>query len=695
MGVSLEQFFALVDGIRAGSIDVGSRTPVADVPAWATLEVITGGFATGVLLAGGPVLAHEQELARSLGVPTLSTSRRPLNLAFLSRDGLRQLRQLMATGTYRVDVPEEGALLVVAYLLGTGQVEKAMSTVLAIAPFFDRLRFYPVPDVVRGTSATTVCRQPLTKTIAGLEAITVPAQVARMNDSLTRLTACEDRVVGLFLDTVVDEGWVARATALSQELRVEQSRAPTDRRLHDLRRPLPRLISLLHRCVDEGADAVLTEQRGRLQWTLSLITNKRGAPGSATHTALRTAQATMAARPTHRALAQVVVQRVQPFVADGGLADVEGFTQPLTAEEAARIGGVVDTGVPRGLASRLERSLRAPVDVLVRRGVIPSAEVLASVVPQLTAQARAAGIKDPALRAVYSAVYQAFRRRRSLLLLNLQHQVRLEELPWIQAIEHERTTSSSTTRMSRGLYEQLAALTLTSFPQTLMPNPLLQEFIALAKGADIDAPFTEELAADIFMGTFAPKFITAAKVAATLLRGSIYERAYALPFDRVLDLGPDKKAMPAFSTLCSSLVATPVTADRFHGVAANGRVIEQQQLLTTHNLAVLVTTASLSSSTSLPWTALAQRCLEFMLALGRQAPRDERDALVKHKVGAFAWRQLVFFLSLADDDSVEAWRASVSPTMAKTATLLPYWRGLQRAIDGHVALVEERYLGWK
>src|SRR5690349_20011710 len=42
-------------GILAGTLAVGSRTPVAGTPPWATLQVLTGGFATGALLAGGPL----------------------------------------------------------------------------------------------------------------------------------------------------------------------------------------------------------------------------------------------------------------------------------------------------------------------------------------------------------------------------------------------------------------------------------------------------------------------------------------------------------------------------------------------------------------------------------------------------------------------------------------------------------------
>ena len=43
-----------LDGMASGGLAVGSRTPVADAPAWVTLEVVHGGFATGRFLAEQP-----------------------------------------------------------------------------------------------------------------------------------------------------------------------------------------------------------------------------------------------------------------------------------------------------------------------------------------------------------------------------------------------------------------------------------------------------------------------------------------------------------------------------------------------------------------------------------------------------------------------------------------------------------------
>src|SRR6266571_6345127 len=53
---------SVLAGMAAGSLSVGSRTPVSGTPAWVTLEVAHGGFATGRLLAEQPLDADEREV---------------------------------------------------------------------------------------------------------------------------------------------------------------------------------------------------------------------------------------------------------------------------------------------------------------------------------------------------------------------------------------------------------------------------------------------------------------------------------------------------------------------------------------------------------------------------------------------------------------------------------------------------------
>src|SRR5262249_44737440 len=58
-----ERWKRILEGMVRGTIEVGSRTPVAGLPPWVTLEVAKGGFTTGEALAGGALAAHEIALA--------------------------------------------------------------------------------------------------------------------------------------------------------------------------------------------------------------------------------------------------------------------------------------------------------------------------------------------------------------------------------------------------------------------------------------------------------------------------------------------------------------------------------------------------------------------------------------------------------------------------------------------------------
>ena len=106
-----ERWCQVFRNIVEGQVDYGSRTPLRDVPVWATPEVVTGGFVTGALLAGGPLLTHEEQLLEAVDDGTSTPdARRALNSWFLSEDGLAQLQRMLRSGRYIVGVPEEGAL---------------------------------------------------------------------------------------------------------------------------------------------------------------------------------------------------------------------------------------------------------------------------------------------------------------------------------------------------------------------------------------------------------------------------------------------------------------------------------------------------------------------------------------------------------------------------------------------------------
>lgn len=184
-------------------------------------------------------------------------------------------------------------------------------------------------------------------------------------------------------------------------------------------------------------------------------------------------------------------------------------------------------------------------------GLVPSGEVLAKLSPELSVATVSSAYEDAMLGALMGATYKAFRNRRSLLLLDLQHQVRFNELPWVSAVDSPRSATPGDDSASAA--RTLARLTLTNFPGTITPNPLVQELDALTRLNGTPLPFVEELAADIFMGRFSTKFVAAAQRASALLSESLYSRYYDIDYHAIaaLELPVEKsQTVEAFNDLC-------------------------------------------------------------------------------------------------------------------------------------------------
>lgn len=191
----------------------------------------------------------------------------------------------------------------------------------------------------------------------------------------------------------------------------------------------------------------------------------------------------------------------------------------------------------------------------------------------------------------------------------------------------------------------MTSLALDAYPGTALPNPLISELTTLFDAAGVALPLTEELAADIFMGRFSDKFRLAAQLAATELRNSLYARYYDIDYDEVLAgwLGRSTSQVPTFGDLCQR----NMTSGKPWSVARNGMVIERQQVITTHNLAALVFGGGVRPRQS--WFDLAVLAAHQCARLIQQAQRLARP-LATVKDAAYAWRQALFFLTLAGED---------------------------------------------
>ncbi len=541
-----QRWRAVLAGMASGRLTVGSRTPVAGLPAWVTPEVVRGGFATGTASAGGPLQPYESEAARSFGVPA---ERGALFAHCLTEPGLGRLWDLLDSGRYEVGVPEEAALLTVAWLVRHGATDAALDLVAELEPFAGRLRFLPrpadgpAPDpvtavhryTVSDTVDTLVRRRPDTAVETQREALAVWQPFG--DELLVHwLQTAGDGPDGRVLEVAPDAGWPERGAALLDRYRTLAARHTLCTKHLSPKENLGILRGALEETV---AGRPLDARRlGLLRHAVASMVRRRGRPGSVPHTALRRRQAEQAALPSHHALAQVVLRRLAVLPQETGIPEVAPLVGAVSEEEGRETGLPAGAAVPPAIRQVVEAALSAPIGTLVERGVVPSAEVLAELVPQLVAATTAQAYGDAALRALMAANYRAFRNRRSLLLLDLERQVRVEELPWVLAVSGQRSavTGKPDGDGALDVLRRLGELAVQAFPGTILPNPLVRELGVLARSCDLGAPFVEELAADIFMGAFGPKFLTAARIAGELLGGTLYERYYGIDYAAIRDL---------------------------------------------------------------------------------------------------------------------------------------------------------------
>ena len=315
----------------AGGLSVGSRTPVSGTPAWVTLEVAHGGFATGRLLAEQPLEADERELLAGLpqDVPGL-TGRERVNLWFVGDAGQRELLRVLAEGRYRVEVPEEAALPVVAWLLEHGQFEVALDLVAELRPWISRLRFTPRPAAGTAPSGVMVHVQTAGQVAAALNAMRPRPRIAAMRETLGVWHPLFDRLVALWCDTVDGDpprlapgsgtdgtvtggwpcrrwpaDWARRRSAWLADYRqaAEGHELPGGRRA--AKSNFARLRGALEAC-EHDSRALTGREVGWIRRALANTITRHGAPGSPSRTGLRAVQQQMASRPAYADLARAV-----------------------------------------------------------------------------------------------------------------------------------------------------------------------------------------------------------------------------------------------------------------------------------------------------------------------------------------------------------------------------------------------------
>lgn len=675
-GARAEKWAAALDGIKDGKITVGSRVPIQDLPAWVTLEVLWGGFASGAALAECPLQPDEIELAERLGLPDGDDRRARIFAYYLSDAGLAQLYALLDSGLYAIKLPEDAALLTVAWLLRKGDEGGALTVLDAIHPFSRRFRFAPRHDPTVIPPGHTF-RMSVGEAREVLQARRMPPEIQSMLETLRVWNPYADRLLALWYPCVKDgkvklgdAAWKQSAAGLASEFVSLRKKYPRSRKVMRKGSNIQWLVSAASAA--SSVAALTPILAGRVCTSVANMVKKRGAPGSDELKAVRSRQTTIAGKQSSTQLAAIAAERLTEPLQRMGLTNPTQYAGPVTAAESMAHDLPANTAMPDFVRRILKRTRVAAVDDLE----VPSAESYAALVPVYVSGLVAEQYPE-ALGHLMALNYEAFSTRRSLLLLNLEHQVRLDELPWVAAAEPHASQKGgdSTTLTALGHIGEIA---LERWPGTILPNKLISQMNNLVRLRHLDrrrVPLVEELAADIFMGTFSIKFAMAAKIAAELA-GPIYISYYSIDTKAVQGLYTSGTGNSAGGTIQEETAQQvedaevkgkesdeesdedPAEDNDFAHMCYNraneepwgfrtaqhGKVIEQSQILTTHNLAVVV-----SLGASLQWATLAKRAWAECVHLLRLTRRQSRP-LGTVKNAAYAWRQAVFFTSLAGAD---------------------------------------------
>jgi len=695
------KWMTVLSGMNNGTIAPGSRRPTA-APEWVTLEVVHGGFATGNYLSGGPLSAFEQELLQTLPASSLPP-RLQLNRYFLSEAGVTELHHLLQNGKYKIQVPEEAALLTVVWLLEQDDRSAADTILDEITPWFDELRFYPQPADARNDAGTLVHVESVGNAAKKLRAVQPSKQVKAQQEALEVWAPLYDSLLALALETVDGEvpsvaltaegkpardesgryqisggwpgvhitpDWSERASDVLGQVKEAISTHKYCGKYHKVGHPFRFLCEWLAAVLHE--DGMPEQRRNRVRLILGRSLSSHGVPGGDRRTERREGQREQLSNTSDfKELANILLARISALPVDGGIESPE----EIFSQE-----GDLDQPWPKSLRRKIERCRVGTVNELVERGIIPSGDILAVLMPQITAGIRSMGMSSPELRRLYELTYRAFRRRRSLLLLNLESQIRVDEIPWLAVMDRSGSDTVSKQELALLTLRDTLRLNLRHFPHAIIPNKLLQEIRPLAKTAKLEVPVVDELAADIFMGTFTAKFVEATKISQTLLNGSLYQRYYGIEEKQWRRLDPK-----SFANLCYRRAGMKKSGG-WGRTAENGMVIEQQQILTTQNLGTLIATLGLQNVFEEEGMAAAKSTFRWICRRLSQTPPHHHGRLIMVKNAAYAWRQMLLYLSLSGEsaDSFVAWSfdqlAETSPRVAQA--LLEPLEGLQAAIQG-------------
>ena len=615
-------------------------------------------------LTGGKLQDHEINLAKQLGFSIDELTRERINLFYTSPEGLKALLEILKTNCFEVSVPEEGALLCFAYLLDHGNVVQANNILKEIKPYFRTLRFYPVlretPNLPRDTVYLFSARQ-ITESLKKFRS---SANVLRQIETIQIWIPLYEKFISIFLDSCTEQVPEIKKNEFGKLLvregrfvfkkqtktfkfdtkfkdNITQLIAELEQKLtiHFFsKRPKKKnsglfQISQLARSLVNNGFKLNDLQIHQLNLILARFVSKHGIPGSAAYQRKRERQKYQVKLPPYENFATELTRSLESFTPNQGITSLSSVLSTHSKHD-----------IPKFFQKKIRKCLAVPIEAIFSKQLIKSIESLTLLTPQLIANTEGAKFADTQLEALILSLYRS----------NLNHQsnrypkhINFAKIPWINALgETTKKNKDASKKAAKEQLKSLVALSIINFPYAPFPNALVRDLRKLFVLADIKAQLIDEVG---LFCNLSSHHLVAASYAGKLLKGTFYEQYFGISYQRILNLGiPTRRNKQAklrvFTDICRSHIERDGIKPLQFSESYERLLIEQQQILSTQNLALFYLELELDNLLRPHLLRLAKNCLYQTLKKTHQLYGES----INVKLADPGWRHMIFFLALME-----------------------------------------------
>lgn len=544
-----------LNGALEGKFKHGSRNPDINYPTWITKRVAPGGFYAGA----------KYELKEGEN-----------NITILNEpEEMLKYANMIEFISHNLNGPEPLMIPTIAYLENNGKIKEANELKELIRPYVDNIRFYPITEEIMKTK-----KKP--NVFASLETIYQftkwcnDTYISKLKDeenlinSFKKKNDFKNKLINLFRETIiiVDKSeWPMQN--VSQEW-LEKARELYNANkwyLYDSfkrkRGSLYNLWSILQN--------IIPQQRIETEFPITRITGKE----------VRWIKIYLEANKNlkyynieHLQSKQQEAQNLLKYLTSINEQHLEKMYYEEIKEKYKDVEPVV--------FEKLNKCVLYSLEELKELGYIPSSETFVELAQPMEAFLQTIDFdfkEDITVEEhLKYLLYKSFKNMRSLLLLNLESQLKINEIPQYNVLckVYKRDSKSSNSLI---LSKLLLSYYTEWFPGDIMPNRVVKMFYNLLKSEDKNLGLCEEIACDIFQRRFGEKYDTSLNIAKNNMINTLYSEYFELD---------DMYKNPLNLTgLSLTLKEKYYGNNNAYWTNSNGQQIHASMVLTTHNLTQL------------------------------------------------------------------------------------------------------------